>query len=372
MKRINVLVTLAVFAAMLVFAANLAAGQYKQINMVSDQTGMAHHTDPNLVDPWGLVFLPHCGFLMANARTGVSTAYGPNGKAIPLNITVPPAPSQPFGPVGTPTGVVANLSREFVISANGKSGPALFLFDTLDGTISGWNPDVDSNNAVVAVDNSSEAPFPASYTALALARNSRGQNVLYAADSGGGPDLSNNRVDMYDGSFHYLGSFIDPNVPSNMTVFGIQLVNRKLYVTYAAFTPINGGVVDVFDTDGNLLERFSANGPEGPLEEPWAITRAPANFGQFSKTLLVGNFGDGKISAYNSRTGKFLGPLADRHGAPISSGLGLWALGFRADSHAKDEPAQLFFTSGINGENDGLFGAIVPTNRDNRSGATKH
>jgi len=255
--------------------------------------------------------------------------------------------------------MVSNPNSGFVISKNGKSGPALFLFDTLDGTISGWNPEVDPDNAIIAVDNSAESPFSASYTALAFGRNGKGEPVLYAADSGAGPTLSNNRIDMYDASFNYLGSFGDPNTPSNMTVFGIQNVDGKLYVTYAAFVPIQGGVVDVFDTDGNLLQRFASNDSSGPLEEPWAVAQAPANFGEFSKALLVGNFGDGKINAFDSETRQYLGQISDKHGNPITAGLGLWGMAFRTDTLAGG-PSKLFFASGINGEADGLFGLIVP------------
>jgi uncharacterized protein (TIGR03118 family) len=336
-----------------------AAAQYKQVNLASDLKGQARFTDANLLDPWGLVFLPHGRCAMANTHSGTATLYGPAGKPLPLVINVPPAAGQPFGPTGTPTGMVANTTSGFLISKNGKSGPALFLFDTLDGTISGWNPEVDPDNAVVAVDNSSESPFSASYTALALGRNSRGETVLYAADSGGGATLSNNRIDMYDTSFNYLGSFGDPSAPSNMTVFGIQNVEGKLYVTYAAFAVIQGGVVDVFDTDGNLLQRFASNDPSGPLEEPWAVVYAPENFGEFSDALLVGNFGDGKISAFDPETRQYLGQISDTEGNAITAGLGLWGMGFRTDTH-KAGPAQLFFASGINGEADGLFGYIVP------------
>lgn len=158
-----------------------------------------------------------------------------------------------------------------------------------------------------------------------------------------------------DESFHYLGSFRDPDAPSNMTVFGLQNIQGKLYVTYAAFTPLNGGVVDVFDMDGHLVQRFASNDSSGPLEEPWAVTLAPGDFGRLSHALLVGNFGDGRINAFNPNTGEFLGQLADCHGKAISAGLGLWALAFRPD-HAEDQPSRLFFASGINGEADGLFG----------------
>jgi uncharacterized protein (TIGR03118 family) len=360
MKSLKIRAARVILAATLIIAADSAWAQYKQVNLASDLHGMARYTDPNLIDPWGMVFLPDGSLLVADAHAGLTTAYRSDGKPLSFKVNVPPAPSEPLGPMGTPTGLIANRTEQFVISKNGKSGPALLLFDTLDGTISGWNPDVDPNSAIIAIDNSCEVPFPASYTALAFARNASGQNVLYAADSGGTAGLSNNRIDMFDSDFNYLGSFSDPTAPSNMTVFGIQYVAGKLYVTYAAFTPINGGVIDVFDTDGNLLERFADNNSSGPLEEPWAITRAPDNFGRFSDALLVGNFGDGRISAYNPKTGEFLGQLTDGHGHALSSGLGLWALGFRPEREEKSGPAQLIFTSGINVESDGLFGYIVP------------
>jgi uncharacterized protein (TIGR03118 family) len=359
MNRITTFFLGTILAITFGLAATPAAGQYKQINLVSDEPGLARFTDSNLLDPWGLVFLPQGRFAMANTHSGTATIYGPGGKPAPLVITVPPAPSQPFGPTGTPTGMVTNSTSGFVISKNGKSVPALFLFDTLDGTISGWNPDLDPNNAIIAVDNSTGSPFSASYTALAFGRNGKGETVLYAADSGGGPTLSNNRIDMYDSGFNYVGSFGDPSTPSNMTVFGIQNIDGKLYVTYAAFAPLQGGVVDVFDTDGNLLQRFSSNDQSGPLEEPWAVTLAPGNFGEFGHSLLVGNFGDGKISAFDPETRQYLGQLSDRHGNPITAGLGLWGIGFRTDV-PKGGPAHLFFASGINGEANGLFGSIVP------------
>ena len=363
MKRWKDMVVVpAVVVSVLTLGARSAAGQYKQINLVSDKQGIAHRTDPSLLDPWGLAFLPHGHLLVANARSGLATAYGPHGEPMRLTIAVPAAPSLPTGAPGSPTGLISNPSSEFIISKNGRSGPARFIFDTLDGTISGWNPDVDPTAAIIVVDNSTKTPFPASYTGLAIGKNSSGQNVIYAADSGGSATTSNNQIDMYDGSFNYLGSFTDPNAPSNMTVFGIQNVNGKLYVTFAAFTPLNGGIVDVFDTDGHLLERFAASDPSGPLEEPWAVALTPNDFGQFSDALLVGNFGDGRISAFNPSTGAFLGQLADDRGNPLSSGLGLWGLAFLTD--AKDEPGRLFFASGINGELDGLFGFIVPTNHD--------
>ena len=359
MKPKSNVALLTVVAGLAIFVATPAAAQYRQINLVADQPGIARYTDPNLLDPWGMVFLQNGGFLIADAHSGLATTYGAGGKPGARTISVPPAPSQPLGPVGFPTGVVANRTPEFRISKDGESAPARFIFATLDGTICGWSPDVDPAQAIIVVDNSTQLPFPANYTALASAKNSRGQTVIYAADSGSGPNTSNNRIDMFDGGFNYLGSFGDPDSPANMTVFNVQVVGDKLYVTYAAFALLQGGVVDIFDTDGNFVKRFAENGGSGPLQEPWPIAVAPSNFGQFSGALLIGNFEDGRINAYNRKTGEFLGQLTDKNGNPISNGFGLWALGFRPDQD-QDGPARMFFTTGTNGEADGLFGAIVP------------
>src|SRR5262249_5834573 len=209
----------------------------------------------------------------------------------------PAAPGQPLGPIGSPTGVAYNPTSDFVISANGRSAPAQFIFDTLDGLVCGWNPAVDATHAIVMVDNSAERPFPASYAGLALSQNSRGRNILYATDGGLTADQSNNRVDMFDGRFHSRGSFTDPSVATQYpgyTAFQVEDVNDQLYVTFGGFTPKVGGVVDVFDTDGTLLtpDHFAANAANaaagaGKLENPWGIVQAPADFGEFSNALLI-------------------------------------------------------------------------------------
>src|SRR5262245_42237180 len=144
----------------------LLSGGYQQINLTGFQPGMALHTDPNL-NGWGMDYAPDGAFAVANTSTGTIPFYDAHGRPQPTVITVPTAPGQPFGPVGTPTGMAYNPTSDFVISANGKSAPATFLIDTLDGLICGWNPAVDPNNAIVLVDNSAEA-IPASYTGLAL------------------------------------------------------------------------------------------------------------------------------------------------------------------------------------------------------------
>ena len=211
------------------------------------------------------------------------------------------------------------------------------------------------------------APFAASYTGLAIAQNSHGQIVLYAADSGTGPTTSNDRIDMFDGGFHSIGSFTDPNVASQYpgnTVFQVENVNNKLFVTFTGFTAPFGGVVDVFDTDGHLLtpNHFAANAPgQGPLNAPWGIVQAPAHFGKFSNDLLIGNVeGAGNINAFDPVTGAFLGPLTHPDGTPIAI-TGLWDLAFGAGGKNNGKTDELFFTAGFTAEDpagNGLFGMI--------------
>jgi uncharacterized protein (TIGR03118 family) len=359
--------------------ASLATAQYTQTNLVSDVKGHAIHTDPVLVNAWGLAFFPHGPFFVADTGTGMSTVYGPNGKLLPTAVTIPVAPGQPVGPVGTPTGIVANTTQDFVISKDGKSGPARFIFDTIDGLICGWNPDVDPDHAITVIDYSAAKPkasnanYPGSYYGLAIGRNSKGQNVIYATDGGRDETHDNNQIDMFDGNFQYLGSFTDKEIPSNvspyMGAFGIQNIDDKLYVSFAGFGDNQGGFVDVFDMDGNLLRRFGGNFSEGPLQAPWGFAMAPSHFGKFSHTLLIGNLeGDqpnkpGRIKAYDPNTGALLGVLRNRSGRPIEIG-GLWALAFGTDKNANGTSNELFFTAGptfppnTEFESDGLFGVI--------------
>jgi uncharacterized protein (TIGR03118 family) len=343
----------------------LSAG-YQQINLVSYQPGMSRHTDPNL-NGWGLDFAPDGPFCVANTSTGVATFYNHEGKTAAPPVTIPPAAIDPPGTLGSPTGVVYNPTSDFVISEHGKSAPARFIFDTLDGVICGWNPEVDPIHAIIMVDNSTESPYPASYTGLALARNSHGQHVLYAADSGTGPTTSNDRIDMFDGRFRSIGSFTDPNVASQYpgnTVFQVEEVNNRLFVTFTGFTAPFGGVVDVFDTNGQLLTptHFAANAPaQGPLNAPWGIVQAPAHFGKFSDDLLIGNVeGAGNINAFDPVTGAFLGTLTHPNGTPIAI-TGLWDLAFGAGGKNNGKTDELFFTAGPTAEDlagHGLFGMI--------------
>jgi uncharacterized protein (TIGR03118 family) len=264
----------------------LLSGGFAQVNLASDVPGLAQVTDPNLVNPWGISFSPTGPFWFADNGSGVSELLDGRGQPVPLVVTVPD---------GTPTGTVFNEGPGFALSANGIPAPSLFLFATEDGTISGWS-EVEPTHTLLAVDNSSAG---AVYKGLALATAAAGQSFLYAADFGRG------RIDVFDQDFKPVarpGSFQDPNLPDGFTPFNIQNINNLLFVTYAQqgedrhedVTGTGHGVIDVYDTDGNLVRRFASG---GALNSPWGLTLAPADFGSFGGALLVGNSGDGHINA---------------------------------------------------------------------------
>jgi uncharacterized protein (TIGR03118 family) len=329
---------------------------YQQVNLVGFQPGMARFTDPNL-NGWGMVAMPDGSFGVANTfSTGLVTFYNRSGHVLPQTISVPAsAGPTPFGPPGHPTGMVYNPTSDFVISAHGKSAPARLIFDSIDGTLSGWNPAVDPTHAILLVDNFA-AGHPAIYTGLDIGRNSHGQNVLYAAD------ILNNRVQMFDGTFHALGSFTDPSVVG-FGAWQVEEVNGRLFVTFGTLAGPFGGVVDVFDSDGHLLtpKHFAANAPGGHLQNPWAVVQAPEDFGAFSNDILIGNVeGPGNINAFDPRTGAWLGQLRHPDGTPIAI-AGLWDLTFGTGTEDGGKTNQLFFDAGPNAPNlagNGLFGVI--------------
>jgi uncharacterized protein (TIGR03118 family) len=346
---------------------------YQQINLVGYQPGMAPQTDPNL-NGWGMDFAPGGPFCVADNIPGVATFYDRSGQVLPQVITIPAAPSHPLGLVGRPTGVVYNPTSDFMISEDGRSAPAEFLFAARDGSISGWNPAVDPNKAILVVDNSTEAPARADYTGLVIAQNSHAQTVLYAAD------FHNNKIDMFDGSFHSLGSFTDAVVPKQYpvhTAWQVEAINGQLWVTFASHKPgPYGGVVDVFDTDGHLLtpNHFAANAAGGPLENPWGIVQAPADFGTFGNDILIGNVeGNGNINAFDPATGAYLGQLRHPDGTPVAI-AGLWDLTFGGDTARNGLAKQLYFDAGPNVPNpagNGLFGRIIAAGQADRgSGAS--
>lgn len=341
-----------------------AQHRYEQTNLVSDMPGAANNTDPNLVNAWGISFSATSPFWISDNGTGVSTLYDGTGKILPLVVQVPP----PMGgmPPSTPTGQVFNSTSDFAVTANGVSMPAFFLFATEDGTISGWNPKVDPTNAVLGVDNSG---MGAVYKGLAMGSTSSG-NFLYATNFHDGV------VEMYDGNFQWVKNFTDYDLPPHYAPFGIANIGGELVVTFAkqdadAHDDASGphrGFVDVFDTDGNLVKRLISR---GPLNSPWGVALAPSGFGKFSHSLLVGNFGDGRISAFNPKTGHFRGQLLrkeDGHSHwrhhfrhdrdDVLTIDGLWAIVF-GNGTATAPGNVLFFTAGPDDEAHGLFGSVA-------------
>jgi uncharacterized protein (TIGR03118 family) len=342
--------TVAVFLVLSLAASRPAQAQfYSQHTLVSDGAVPADLVDPELVNAWGLVSSSTSPWWVADNGTGLSTLYNGNtGAKVALTVTVP----------GNPTGIVFNGGTGFVVSNGSVEGPARFLFASEDGTISGWNPAVSPTSALVAVD---ESQGGAVFKGLAVATTPKG-DLLYATD------FHNGTVAVFDGSFKPVAaSFADSGIPAGYAPFGIRAFGNVILVTYALQdadkhddVPGQGhGYVDMFDTDGNLLERIAG---KGQLNSPWGLALAPDNFGKFSGDLLVGNFGNGRIHAFDPRKsnarGEFQhrGPLESANGSPIVID-GLWALSF--GNGASAGPANtLFFTAGPFEEQHGLFGKL--------------
>ncbi len=345
-------------------AGAIATRSYVQTNLVSDIPGLAEHTDPNLKNPWGTSVGPGTPIWASDNHAGLATLYDGAGNPQPLQVAIPAPPSAGPNAVGAPDGQAFNTldpnSTDFVISKNGKSGPAFFLFATEDGTIAGWNPNVDKTDAVIAVDRSaatdSAGDVGANYKGLALVSTPQGK-FIYATSFRFG------KVEEFDNHFNLVNSFTDPAIPAGFAPFGIHNIEGNLYVTFAKQGPgkddddagPGNGFVDVFAPNGDLLQRLVTR---GKLDSPWAVTLAPPTFGAFGGDILVGNFGNGRIHAYDQPTGAFEGTLSRPHGGPVAID-GLWGLRF-APMTPGAGPNTLFFTAGLNHEADGLFGTLVP------------
>jgi uncharacterized protein (TIGR03118 family) len=312
-----------------------AAALLLQDNLVSNVPGLAAHLDPNLRNPWGIAESGGSPFWIADNATALSTLYNSTGVPQTLVVSIP----LPGGGTAAPTGAVFNGNMN-------AFGGARFIFATEQGTIAAWSGGTTAQTMIDLVG--------ASYTGLADVGD-----TLYAANFASGA------IDVYDSSFGPVppnGGFADPNLPSGYAPFGIRGIGGDLYVTYAMVDSTTGdevkgsglGIVDVFDTSGGLLRRLI--GPNGALNAPWGLALVPAGFGVFEGDLLVGNFGDGTINAFDPDTGALLGTLADAHGNPFVN-EGLWALQF-GNGGAGGLPNVLYLTAGINDEHDGLFAAI--------------
>jgi uncharacterized protein (TIGR03118 family) len=340
--------------------------RYVQTNLVSDVPGLAAHTDPNLRNAWGTSTGPGLPIWVSDNAAGVTTLYDGAGNPQPgtsnqLVVSIPAPPSAGPGAPGSPTGTVFNATGGgFVISQGGASGPSRFLFATEDGLIAGWNPSVDKTHAVIAVDRSNvldtSGAAGAVYKGLALVTTQAG-TFLYATNFRFGT------VEVFDSHFNLVKTFTDPRVPAGFAPFGIHNIGGNLFVTFAEQDAAKhddvagpgNGFVDEFSPNGVLLQRLVSG---GRLDSPWAVTMAPTTFGAFGGDILVGNFGDGHINAFEPSSGEFAGQLRDQTGTPLTI-QGLWGLRFPTGS-LNVPPNTLYFTAGINHEADGLLGTLAP------------
>jgi uncharacterized protein (TIGR03118 family) len=334
---------------------------YSQTNLVSNIAGVGKTTDSQLLNPWGISVLPGQDFWIADNNSGVSTLYDQNGnKDTGLVVTIPGATSNPNGNCspGCPTGTVANASGSYFSGGS-------FIFDTEDGLVVYWNGS--SNTAIIGKDNSASG---AVYKGLALL----GTDLLAA-------NFNTGKVDVYDSNYTLTslgGTFTDPKLPAGFAPHGIHVIGNQIYVAYAmqdtpkhdAVPGAGAGQVDIFDTNGNFVSTFVAAGAKNNLNAPWAVVQAPASFGTFANDILVGNFGDGTVSAFDT-TGKFVGQLTNSAGNVLVN-PGLWDMVFGGGGGANNDPGTLgtlYITAGgsagqpnfpSGGSATAVFASLVP------------
>ena len=330
----------------------MASNAYVIRNLTSDVPNLADYTDPNLKGAWGISESGSSPFWISDAGSGVSTLYTSTGSVIPLVVTI--LPSKAGGPAGIPTGTVYNATQGFAIATG---DPATFIFDTLDGTVSGWNSKVNKTQARVMVDNSGAG---AVYTGLAIGA-SGANTYIYAAN------FNRGTIDVVDSNYSPVtlpNAFQDNNLPAGYAPFNIQNLAGNLYVAYALQNPSKSfavpgagkGYVDVYDPAGTLMKRLVSG---GQLNAPWGLAIAPGGFGDYANDLLVGNFGDGTINVFNPTTGVYIATLNDVIGTTIVI-PNLWALQPGNGGSGGDANA-VYFTAGIPGPDNmthGLLGRV--------------
>ena len=340
-----------------IMAPVLASNQYQQTNLVSNLPGKAAVTDPNLVNAWGLSRSSTSPWWVSDNGMGVSTLYGAAGNIVPLVVKIPPSDPN-VSSTGTPTGTVFNGSTEFEIVTG---LPAVFMFVSEDGVISGWNPKVKPTDAVILVNQKSKSVFKGMTIATINGAVRGTHNYLYVAD------FRQGRVEIFDSHFQRtmaLESNFAQAVPPGYAPFNVQNIGGNIYVAYAKqdaektdeVAGAGFGFVNVYSPTGQLLLKLERG---SWFNAPWGLTQAPSDFGPYSHNILVGNFGSGQIAAFDPVTGKFQDFLRDAKSTPIWID-GLWALSFGSDALATGGPATtLFFSAGPDDEKNGLFGSLT-------------
>jgi uncharacterized protein (TIGR03118 family) len=332
----------------------------------SDPSVGAAQTDPNLLNPWGIAESATGPFWVSDNGSGLASIYSVTPSGVTTNVIPPVTIAVPPGQMpgtASPTGQVFNSFQSEGAFTLQDGSPAAFLFATEDGTISGWNSKA-GTQSIIAVN---EANNPAAgdeaqglgavYKGLAIGASDDGP-VLFAAN------FRHGTVDTYDKNFNFIKSFTDPNVPQGFAPFNVQVLDNKLFVTFAQQNDMKhddvagagNGFVDEFDLKGNMLQRVASH---GPLDSPWGLAIAPQSFGRFAGDLLVGNFGDGTIDAFNLGTDHFAGKLLGADGKPIVIG-DLWAI-TPGNGGSGGDANTLYFTAGVQNEAQGLFGSLTPT-----------
>lgn len=332
----------------LVFASSAAMAQYQLTNLSSNQVKAAHHDDPLLVNAWGLVHGKGSPWWVSDENSGWSTLYDGAGNALSLRVLIPTAVGMngPLNGPGSPTGIVHNGSQEFQVGG----WASIFLFSTLDGTISGWAPQTNFNQAVVAP--LVNQPKGASYTGLAITSKASG-NFLYAAD------IANSQVEIFDANFNFVKAFTDSTLPTGFAPFGVRDINGIVYVTFASSTGASGGFVEQFREDGTPVSPGKPLIHGGPLNQPWGIAGAPSNFGPLSNALLISNnTNTGTINAFDPFTGHFVGQVKDMNGKAIMIDQ-LWGIDFGDGQGSNGAANHLYFTAGPSGNVAGTFGVIA-------------
>jgi uncharacterized protein (TIGR03118 family) len=345
----------------LLLPASALAQQYHRTDLTTDASTVspsAPNVDPDLVNPWGLARGSGSPWWVSDNGTGLSTLYNATGVKVLLQQGKQPSVVIPT-PDGTgtaaPTGTVVNTTSGFLVGPNAK---AFFLFVTEDGTISGWNPTV-SPNAVLVKNRAGKAI----YKGCTIGITPSGRAFFYATN------FQTGRVEIYDSNFHRINSGDDdafrlPGLSKNWSPFNIQNIGGNLVVTFAHRAPGSHdedhgaglGHAGVFDLSGRLLLRLK----DGPwFNAPWGVALAPGDFGKFTHRLLIGNFGDGTINAFNAFTGAHEGAMLDDTTGQMLSIGGLWAISFGGDATINGTATTLYFSAGANDEADGIFGKLT-------------